>query len=88
MGDRCDWSVLWLLSLKLEARALLPSDEHRVIHLAYSPWAIAKCYNAIDQLLIDCLSSNCKVTVAIWQKIEATLLCPQKELEDREWQGD
>jgi predicted NACHT family NTPase len=38
--------------------------------------------------LHDCLHSSCEVTPAIRQEIEATLLLPQKELEDREWQGD
>lgn len=45
-------------------------------------------YYDANQLLIDCLNSNCEVTTAIRQEIEATLLLPQKELEDREWQGD
>ncbi|MEG4501860.1 hypothetical protein QUB05_20970 [Microcoleus sp. F10-C6] len=39
------------------------------------------------QLPIDCLKSNCEVTTAIRQEIEATSLLPQKELPDREWQG-
>jgi predicted NACHT family NTPase len=45
-------------------------------------------YYDANQLLIDCLNSNCEVTTATRQEIEATLLLPQKELEDREWQGD
>ncbi|WP_276750717.1 NACHT C-terminal helical domain 2-containing protein [Chlorogloeopsis fritschii] len=44
------------------------------------------CYYDANQLLLDCLNSNCEVTAAIRQEIEATLLLPQKELEDREWQ--
>lgn len=44
-------------------------------------------YYSSNQLLIDCLNSNCEVTAAIRQEIEDTLLLPQKELEDREWQG-
>jgi predicted NACHT family NTPase len=43
-------------------------------------------YYDANQLLLDCLNSNCEVTAAIRQEIEATLLLPQKELEDREWQ--
>ena len=43
-------------------------------------------YYDANQLLIDCLNSNCEVTTAIRQEIEATLLLPQKELEEREWQ--
>lgn len=37
---------------------------------------------------IDCLNSNCEVTTATRQEIESTSLLPQKELQDREWQGD
>ncbi|MEG4508207.1 hypothetical protein QUA81_32055 [Microcoleus sp. F6_B4] len=40
------------------------------------------------QIPIDCLNSNCEVTTVIRQEIEATPLLPQKELPDREWQGD
>jgi predicted NACHT family NTPase len=43
-------------------------------------------YYDANQLLLDCLNSNCEVTAAIRQEIEATLLLPTKELEDREWQ--
>jgi predicted NACHT family NTPase len=45
-------------------------------------------YYDANQLLIDCLNSNCEVTATVRQEIETTLLLPQKELEDREWQGD
>lgn len=45
-------------------------------------------YYDANQLLIDCLNSNCEVTTAIREEIEATLLLPQRELEDREWQGN
>jgi predicted NACHT family NTPase len=44
-------------------------------------------YYDANQLLVDCLNSDCEVTMAIRKDIEATLLLPQKELEDREWQG-
>jgi len=43
-------------------------------------------YYDANQLLLDCLHSNCKVMAVIRQEIEATLLLPIKELEDREWQ--
>ncbi|MBG1270129.1 NACHT domain-containing protein [Nostoc sp. WHI] len=43
-------------------------------------------YYDANQLLLDCLHSNSEVTAAIRDEIEATLLLPQKELEDREWQ--
>ena len=45
-------------------------------------------YYDANQLLVDCLNSNCEVTAVIRQEIEATLLLPQTALEDREWQGD
>ncbi|MEP0872073.1 NACHT domain-containing NTPase [Trichocoleus desertorum AS-A10] len=41
-------------------------------------------YNA-NQLLLDCLNSNCDVTATVRQEIEATLLLPYQELEEREW---
>ena len=66
--------------------------QYRNIH---HPWQfspeqeqVLKCYYDANQLLVDCLNSNCEVTADIRQEIEATLLLPQKELEDREWQGD
>ncbi|MEH2326193.1 MAG: NACHT domain-containing NTPase [Nostoc sp.] len=43
-------------------------------------------YYDANQLLLDCLRSNCEVTPAIREEIEATLLLPIKELEEREWQ--
>ncbi len=43
-------------------------------------------YYDANQLLLDCLHNNIEVTAAIREEIEATLLLPQKELEDREWQ--
>ncbi|NMF86384.1 NACHT domain-containing NTPase [Nodosilinea sp. P-1105] len=66
--------------------------EYRNIH---HPWEfspeqeqVLKRYYDANQLLVDCLNSNCEVTETIRQEIEATLLLPQKELEEREWQGN
>jgi predicted NACHT family NTPase len=42
-------------------------------------------YYDANQLLMDCLNSNCEITTTIRQEIETSLLLPQKELEDREW---
>jgi len=42
-------------------------------------------YYDANQLLMDCLNSNCEITTTIRQEIEASLLLPHKELEDREW---
>ncbi len=47
--------------------------------------SLQRYYDA-NQLLLDCLNSNSEITGAIRQEIEASLLLPQKELEDREWQ--
>ncbi len=47
---------------------------------------VLQSYYDANQLLIDCLNSNCEVTTAIREEIEATLLLSQRELEDREWE--
>jgi predicted NACHT family NTPase len=65
--------------------------QHRDINHAwkFSPeqeQSLQYYYNA-NQLLVDCLNSTCDVTPAIRQEIEATLLLPQQEMEDREWEG-
>lgn len=44
-------------------------------------------YYDANQLLLDCLNSHCEVTATVRQEIKATLLLPQKELEEREWGG-
>ncbi len=44
-------------------------------------------YYDANQLLVDCLNSNCEVTEAVRKEIEATLLLPQQELTNREWLG-
>jgi predicted NACHT family NTPase len=65
-------------------------DDYRQIHhhWHFSPdqQQVLQRYYAANQLLLDCLHSNCEVTAAIRQEIEATLLLPQQELETREWQ--
>ena len=45
-----------------------------------------KHYYSANQLLVDCLNSNCEVTAAIREEIESTLFLSQRELEDREWE--
>jgi len=47
--------------------------------------ALQHYYDA-NQLLLDCLNSNCEVTTSIREEIETTLLLPQQELEKREWE--
>lgn len=63
-------------------------DIHHLWQFTPEQQQVLQRYYDANQLLIDCLNSNCEVTAAIRQDIEATLLLPQKELEDREWQGD
>jgi predicted NACHT family NTPase len=46
---------------------------------------VLQSYYDANQLLLDCLNSNCEVTTSIRGEIEASLLLPQKELEIREW---
>ncbi len=41
-------------------------------------------YYYANQLLMDCLNSNCEITTKIRQEIEASLLFPQRELDYRE----
>jgi predicted NACHT family NTPase len=63
-------------------------DIHHLWQFTPEQQQVLQRYYDANQLLIDCLNSNCEVTAAIRQEIEATLLLPQQELEDREWQGD
>ncbi|WP_442944134.1 NACHT C-terminal helical domain 2-containing protein [Nostoc sp.] len=44
-------------------------------------------YYYANQLLIDCLNSNCQLTDVVRQEIEASLLLPITELSQPEWQG-
>jgi predicted NACHT family NTPase len=78
--------VTWLEQLKTAIA------HYRNIHHTweFSPEQkqILQHYYDANQLLIDCLNSNCEVTATIRQEIEATLLLPQKELEEREWQRE
>jgi predicted NACHT family NTPase len=64
-------------------------DEHRNVGNKWKfsipqEQALQHYYDA-NQLLLDCLNSNCEVTASIREEIEATLLLPQQELEKREW---
>ncbi len=61
-------------------------------HRNHSSWQfsdgqqqILQSYYDANQLLMDCLNTNCEITPAVRQNIEVTLLLPQRELEDREW---
>jgi predicted NACHT family NTPase len=54
-------------------------------HFSTEQQEILQQYYDANQLLLDCLNSNCEVTAVVRQLIEATLLLPQQELEEREW---
>jgi predicted NACHT family NTPase len=76
--------VAWSQRLK-EAIALHRNIQHNWHFTAEQQQVLQRYYDA-NQLLIDCLNSNCEVTAGVRQEIEAALLLPQKELEEREWQ--
>jgi len=76
--------VAWSERLR-EAIALHRNIQHQW-HFSPEQQQVLQRYYDANQLLIDCLNSNCEVTAAVRQEIEAALLLPQKELEEREWQ--
>ena len=47
---------------------------------------VLQSYYEANQLLLNCLNSHSEVTKPVREEIEAALLLPQKELEEREWQ--
>ncbi|MEH2142660.1 NACHT domain-containing protein [Nostoc sp.] len=75
----------WMERLK----AMLTKHRNIQHHWHFSPeqQQVLQQYYDANQLLIDCLNSNCQVTDIVRQKIEASLLLPIKELSEREWQG-
>jgi len=78
--------VAWLDQLK-KAIADFRNIHHQWHFNAEQEVILEKYYEA-NQLLVDCLNSNSKVTPAIRNEIEATMLLSQKEMEDREWRGN
>jgi predicted NACHT family NTPase len=76
--------VAWSERLR-EAIALHRNIQHPW-HFTTEQQQVLQRYYDANQLLIDCLNSNCEVTAAVRQEIEAALLLPQKELEEREWE--
>ncbi|WP_392480791.1 NACHT domain-containing protein [Nostoc sp. C110] len=75
----------WMEQLKT-AIAKHRNIEH---HWHFSPQQqqVLQQYYDANQLLLDCLNSNCEVTGVVRQEIEASLLLPRKELSKQEWQG-
>jgi predicted NACHT family NTPase len=54
-------------------------------HFSPEQEEILQRYYDANKLLLDCLNSNCEVTATVRQEIEAALLLPKKEIEQREW---
>ncbi|MHC5851016.1 NACHT domain-containing protein [Nostoc sp.] len=82
----------WQTSYPAWMEQLKPAiAKHRNIehHWHFSPHQqqVLQQYYDANQLLIDCLNSNCEITGVVRQEIEASLLLPRKELSKREWQG-
>jgi len=75
---------VWMERLK----AMLAKHRNIQHHWHFSPkqQQVLQQYYDANQLLIDCLNSNCEVTSVVRQEIEASLLLPIKELSEREWQ--
>jgi predicted NACHT family NTPase len=61
---------------------------HHPWHFNSEQKQVLNRYYDANQLLIDCLNSNCEVTETMRKEIEATLLLNQQELDDREWQNN
>jgi predicted NACHT family NTPase len=76
--------IPWVAQLKVEIA------HYRNIHHSWQftpeQEQTLKHYYSANQLLVDCLNSNCEVTAAIREEIESTLFLSQRELEDREWE--
>jgi predicted NACHT family NTPase len=60
-------------------------DVHHQWQFSEPQQEVLQRYYDANQLLLDCLNSNCEVTAAIRQEIESSLLLPTQELQDREW---
>lgn len=87
-GFQVWWSthhLAWVERLRV-AIALHRNIQHDWRFSPQQQQTLQRYYDA-NQLLLDCLNSNCEVTVAVRQEIEAALLLPQKELQEREWQN-
>ncbi|MGL5804898.1 MAG: NACHT domain-containing protein, partial [Xenococcaceae cyanobacterium] len=88
--DRAMFQSWWQINhLAWTERLRTAISFHRNIqsHWHFSPeqQQLLQHYYDANQLLIDCLNSNCEVTIAVRQEIESALLLPKKELEEREW---
>ncbi|MBD2080418.1 NACHT domain-containing NTPase [Leptolyngbya sp. FACHB-17] len=89
--DRKEFQTWWktsALSWAEQLRAAISEHRNTQHQWNFSPEQqhLLQQYYTANQLLIDCLNTGCAVTAAVRQEIEVTLLLPQKELEDREWQ--
>lgn len=89
--DRKEFQAWWktnALDWVEQIRTAISEHRNTQHHWNFSPeqQQLLQQYYDANQLLMDCLNTGCAVTAAVRQEIEATLLLPQTELEDREWQ--
>ena len=50
-------------------------------HLSSEQQQLLQCYYDANQLLSDCLNSNCEMTATVRQELKATLLLPYSNVE-------
>lgn len=67
---------------RLRAAIALHRNIPRHWHFSPQQQQILQRYYDANQLLLDCLNSDCEVTGTVRQKIEIALFLPQKELEE------
>jgi len=81
------WWQINYLDWTERLRAAIVKHRNIQMHWHFSPeqQQLLQRYYDANQLLLDCLNSNCEVTAAVRQEIEAALLLPQKQLQEREW---
>ncbi len=77
--------LAWLEQLK--AAIVQHRHTRQAWHFSPEQQECLQQYYDANQLLLDCLNSNCAVTANVRQEIEAALLLPQKELEERKGGG-
>jgi predicted NACHT family NTPase len=65
-----------------------PTKIHPVWQFSPEQQQLLQTYYASTQLLLDCLDRNPQVTIALRQEIEASLILPPTEPNNRNWQAD
>jgi predicted NACHT family NTPase len=73
----------WLAQLKTAVSQYRNTQQEW--HFSPAQQNILQQYYDANQLLLDCLNSNCEISPTVRQEIETTFLLPQTALEEREW---